>query len=111
MTMSPSDLVDALVARMEDEEAALAAGDLAALGTATTAKLALVRALAAVPAGSVPRARLQAAADCNRAVARRVNLARARVDARLTALARASGLALAGAYGPDGRPVVALSRR
>lgn len=111
MIRAPAQLLADLVERVKDEMVALEAGDLSALAQATRAKLAAVEALAQAPAGSVPRAAVAEAAALNRVAARRVNAMRARVDQRLAALARASGLGLAGAYGPDGRPVIGIAWR
>ena len=102
--MTPAAALARLTACMEAEIAALGAGDLDALGAATRAKLEALRPLADPGiAAALPHADIAAAAELNREAARRVNRARARIDRRLDALARAVGRAPAAAYGPDGR--------
>jgi hypothetical protein len=104
--MTPLVALAELEARTADELAALEAGDLDALKAATQAKmvaLAPLRALDGENAADLPRAALMRAAAQNREAARTINIARARVERRLAALARAGGRDPATAYGPDGR--------
>lgn len=104
--MTPLAALAELEARTVDEMAALDGGDLDALRAATRAKMAVLgtlRALDGAEATGLPRTAVVRAAALNREAARRINLACARVERRIAALARAGGRDPATAYGPDGR--------
>ncbi len=104
-------LIEDLARRIEDEIAALDAGDHDALALATRAKLdALERVRGAVPEPAPGRDLLAQVADLNRAAAVRVNRARVRIERRLASLTRAAGGPPACAYGADGRPVTRFMR-
>ena len=101
-----ADALATLGQRTADEVAAMDAGDMEALDTATRAKLAALarlRAMDVAVLAGLDAARVADAAALNREAARRVNLARARIEHRLGALTRAAGRMSAVAYGPDGR--------
>ncbi len=103
-----------VIARTRDEIAAIDAGDLDALARATRAKLAAIEPLRSVDpatlAAGPAQETLATAAALNREAAQRVNVARARIDRRLHALARAIGRPAPMAYGPDGRPAARMLR-
>ena len=104
--MNAGALVEDLARCIEDEIAALDAGNHEALALATGAKLAALEAVRRAPPEPPPtRALLAHVIELNAAAAKRVNRARARIERRLGALARAAGQPAACAYGADGRPV------
>ena len=98
--------LNALVAAIEGEITAIDKGDYAALDRATRAKLGAVETLRRAPPVPLPADVVARAAALNLEAARRVNRARARIERRLAALARASGRGTALVYGADGRPVL-----
>jgi len=111
--MNVGALIEDVARRIEDEIAALDAGDHEALALATRAKLAaveLVRNAATEPTSVPPRDLLEQVADLNRAAAARVNRARVRIERRLASLTRVAGGLPACAYGADGRPITRFMR-
>lgn len=100
--MNAAARIEALVAAIEAEIAALDRNDIDALASATQQKLVYALSLEE----SRPHDALdlvERARQLNREAGRRLNLARARVDQRLARLQAAKGMPTPLTYGPDGR--------
>ncbi len=100
--LTPAQALLRLDALLGEAAAALACGDLDALGAAARAKAPLVALLEAADPADLPRDRLAQCATRTRELSRAIAARRAQVERRLWLLARASGRA-APLYGPDGR--------
>lgn len=109
--MTAGSLLHELARCIEDEIAALDAGDHEALALATGAKMAVLETVrSAAPEPTAARALLAQVIELNGVAAAWVNRARARIERRLGVLARAAGHSAACAYGADGRPVMKFMR-
>lgn len=111
--MTPAAALAALAQWTQAEIAALEAGDFDALMIATRTRAQLMVPLRAADPrtlADLPRELVIRAAALNQEVARRINAARACVERRLWALARAAGRDPLLAYGPDGRMTMYVLR-